>query len=233
MFKQMSNAYDRDLEYCGLAATSWFHGTLRDHIISEMNAEGRYYHTFKHCLSLASHFTVDVNRDIAEDKIPGVGPQAGWMDGDWDELADIVMPAICFHDIVYDAARGDNEERSAHQAFLYLPAGLFIDQIQNAILATKTHEAKSFAEKVMCDIDMQILAAHWPTYLKYARDVRREYIHVPFDAYVTGRSQFLDKTLGKPIFNLPLTLCNEESARYNIERELYHLKHQPKEFLLA
>lgn len=245
--------YDGELD-----AAPWFSGIVREFVETEMNSAGRHYHTMKHVRDLVSHFVVDVQYDICDAmKIDGpliaeltplvreLFPHAVTHDLTYshlstneqvrvfEALADIVLPAVAFHDIVYDPTKNDNEEASARIAFMYLPSELPIEAIQNCILATKTHEANTVAEKIMCDIDMQILSSMWPNYLKYARQIRQEYIHVPFDAYVEGRKGFLEKLDGQPIYHLKLRLCDEEKAQANITREIELLKTKPREFLLV
>lgn len=217
----MLPVYQRDDEHHGLAATDWFKGSLQEYIIGEMNAEGRFYHTMEHIYSLCSHFIGDIAPNFL-------------LETDFDEVAEVILPAIAFHDIVYDPTRSDNEELSSAKAFLYLPPNLPIEEIQRCIMATKTHKAQTVTEKIMCDIDMQILSTWWPTYLEYARNIRREYIHVPIDDYVKGRSDFIRKLLHSgSIYHLELTLCSEQGARANLARELANLEERPLDFLLC
>jgi predicted metal-dependent HD superfamily phosphohydrolase len=233
MRRLLSQKYALSHEYGGLGACDWFTGDFKDWVISEMNSVGRHYHTMAHVESLASHFTADVQCDMLDGMFNddlGHPPT----EADFNALADIVLPAIVFHDIVYDPTRNDNEERSARIAFARLPAALPLAEIQECIMATKTHKADSLAAKIMCDIDMQVLSKPWFWYLEYARQIRREYIHVPFQDYVRGRSQFLDSVAGKPIYHFPdMSLIDEEQAQYNVRRELELLASQPRNLLLV
>ncbi len=116
---------------------------------------------------------------------------------------DMVCLAIIFHDVIYDAARFDNEARSADVLREKL-AGLVpdkpLDKAAQMILATQKHQGTGDADTdLLLDLDMAILGQPWPVYERYARGVMAEYIPVyGEDAYRQGRvNLFLDPTLAR------------------------------------
>lgn len=101
--------------------------------------------------------------------------------------------AVLFHDIVYDAQRGDNEEASAVVARRWL-AGDEADAGAALILATKHHglTAADPVTRTLLEADLAVL---WTPserlYRFYANGIRREYAHVPDAAYRSGRGAVL------------------------------------------
>ena len=140
--------------------------------------------------------------------------------------------AILWHDAVYDSRRGDNEERSAERARLeLLECGVEqadADEVARLILLTKGHRADSRDRlgALLVSIDLSILGSPPERYRAYAEAVRREYRHVPDDAWRAGRSTLLRSLLSAdplypdPIFRAAL----EDRARRNMEAELSTLR---------
>ena len=81
------------------------------------------------------------------------------------------------------------------------------------------HDANGCA---LSDADLAILAARPERYEEYAADVRREYAHVPDEAFRAGRSAILRDLLAKPhLFHTAYAREHWEApARGNVEREL-------------
>lgn len=154
-------------------------------------------------------------------------------------LADVKM-ALFFHDVVYDAMANDNEERSAEQFEQYARArgidGFVANTISQMILATKTHEVhKSLAprnEYIMLDIDMSIFVADQYDYLKYAKNVWKEYRAYGLDAYVQGRLAFLKKLDPQGIFYTPELKLLSGRIATNIQNEVDNLENRSQEFLV-
>jgi predicted metal-dependent HD superfamily phosphohydrolase len=75
---------------------------------------------------------------------------------------------------------------------------------------------------LLCDADLAILASDDDRYAEYAAAIRREYAHVPEDAFRAGRQQVLRALLELPsIYRLPpLRDAWEAKARANLENEL-------------
>jgi predicted metal-dependent HD superfamily phosphohydrolase len=76
--------------------------------------------------------------------------------------------------------------------------------------------------ELLCDADLAILASDEQAYADYTAAIRREYAHVPDDAFKGGRAQVLKALLELPaIYRLPpLREAWEAKARANLEREL-------------
>lgn len=149
-----------------------------------------------------------------------------------DRAAD--LPALqltaFLHDAVYDGRPGDDEAASARWAEICgAELGLSTprtDKIVRWILATAGHGPQPDSDgAVFLDADLEILGAEEPAYDAYAAAIRREYAHVPHEAFREGRRNALSGFLGRPrIYQHARTPTFWESrARDNIARELERL----------
>jgi predicted metal-dependent HD superfamily phosphohydrolase len=75
---------------------------------------------------------------------------------------------------------------------------------------------------LLADADLAVLAAGRGDYDRYAAAVRREYAHVPEDAFRTGRAAVLESLLALPALYriVPPRSEWEVRARANLKREL-------------
>lgn len=136
--------------------------------------------------------------------------------------------ALLWHDAVYDPAAPDNEERSAAWARASLrAAGVAEDEaaeVARLILLTKGHrvEGGDRLGALMVSIDLAVLGAEEEAYDAYAADIRREYAHVPEEAWRKGRGAVLASLLAAdPLYPEPgARAALEAQARANISREL-------------
>lgn len=118
-----------------------------------------------------------------------------------DPLA--VEAALLFHDYEYNPARNDNEERSAEEAGMALRAigwpQARIDAVRGLIVATKHAAAPATPdEAVVADVDLSILGKPPQAFDAYERAIRKEYAHVPDDAFRAGRAAVLRSFLSRP-----------------------------------
>jgi predicted metal-dependent HD superfamily phosphohydrolase len=169
-------------------------------IVAAYSEPQRHYHTIGHIAAVVADFQA--------------------LQGQF-EYSDAALIALFFHDIVYDPARADNEERSA-EVVQGLLSGDMADRACAHILATKKHEATTPDAALVVDIDMAILAAPWPDYLRYAENVAREYLPVwGMDAYAGGRCEmFLKPVQDRRIFLTDTFAPREEVAQRNVRDEL-------------
>ena len=129
----------------------------------------------------------------------------GWVDELWTMLEHplLMAAAFDFHDIFYDPAKTDNEERSAELAVnTYSAAGLSKDltaAIYRLIMISKAGVPRETSdEKFQHDIDYWILGSPAKRYARYAAGVRKEYTSVVTpEMYNSGRAVFLKEQLGK------------------------------------
>jgi predicted metal-dependent HD superfamily phosphohydrolase len=152
--------------------------------------------------------------------------------GHADDVA-LVRLAAWGHDTVYDpAAPGDANERASARLTGQLLAGLRVPppavaEVVRLILLTVEHRTSpdDLNGALLCDADLAILAAPDQDYDWYAAAIRREYAHVPDDAYRTGRVKALRELLDRPaMYRVPvLHSWWELPARANIHRELQAL----------
>ena len=145
-----------------------------------------------------------------------------------------VRLAAWMHDAVYDPrALGDANERDSAEfaegllATLGVPAGSAAE-VARLVGLTAGHatEAGDPDGELLCDADLAILAGDDEAYGSYTAAIRREYAHVPEDAFRDGRAQVLKALLELPsIYRLdPLRAAWEERARANLSRELEVLR---------
>ncbi|MEU6022260.1 metal-dependent phosphohydrolase [Micromonospora sp. NPDC047134] len=147
---------------------------------------------------------------------------------------DLVRLAAWGHDAVYDPrAAGDRNERdSADLAGVLLArTGLpepEVAEVRRLIMRTAGHQVDPADPDgvLLCDADLAVLAAPAPEYDRYAAAIRREYAHVPREAYRIGRAQLLGNLLALPtLFRLPAPAARwEPQARANLTRELTALR---------
>jgi predicted metal-dependent HD superfamily phosphohydrolase len=143
---------------------------------------------------------------------------------------DRVRLAAWLHDAVYDPrALGDANERDSAEfaegllTTLGTPAEVAAE-VARLVGLTAGHAttADDPDGELLCDADLAILASDDDRYAEYAAAIRREYAHVPEDAFRAGRQQVLQALLELPsIYRLPpLRDAWEAKARANLENEL-------------
>jgi predicted metal-dependent HD superfamily phosphohydrolase len=159
---------------------------LRDDVFDELvnayTAPDRHYHDIRHIADCLSEF--DGVRRLAQNP-------------------DAVQTAIWFHDVVYDGRRTDNEEQSAEVAAAALrrlgASEAFIHEVQQLILFTRHDlEPDTPDGKLMVDIDLASLALAPDRFDENSRRIRREYLHVPEEAFVRARNDMLGGLLKRP-----------------------------------
>ena len=146
---------------------------------------------------------------------------------------DRVRLAAWLHDAVYDPrALGDANERDSAQfaegllTTLGAPAEVAAEVARLVGLTAGHATADGDADgALLCDADLAILASDEERYAAYAAAIRREYAHVPDDAFRAGREQVLKALLELPsIYRLePLRAAWEDRARANLAAELSRL----------
>jgi predicted metal-dependent HD superfamily phosphohydrolase len=151
------------------------------------------------------------------------------VDGDAGEAADpdLVRLAAWWHDAVYDprAAGDENERASAALAAavlgeLRVPAP-GIAEVVRLVELTATHAPRSGDRNaaLLCDADLAVLTRPPAEYDLYTAAIRREYAHVPEDAFRAGRAALLSRLLSRPAL-YRVHPSWEAPARANLRREL-------------
>ena len=183
---------------------------LRDEIFAELiaayTAPDRHYHDLLHIAECLKEF--EGVRHLAHD------PAA-------------LQIAIWFHDVVYDGRRSDNEARSADAAAAALArlgaTAAFVEDVRRLIRFTCHDAGPATADgKLIADIDLASLAAAPEVFGENTRRIRREYPHVPDDAFRRGRAEILARFLQRPrIYYTDVFFDRyERRARENLEREV-------------
>ena len=139
--------------------------------------------------------------------------------------------AILWHDSVYDPGRGDNEPRSADQAYAELiRCGVEeakAAEVARLIRLTKTHQVdpEDRLGALLVSIDLSILAADPKRYREYSQAIRREYAHLSDPEWRQGRAVALkDLLTADPLYPHPDFRARlEDAARRNMREELRRL----------
>ncbi|WP_419808155.1 hypothetical protein [Sphingomonas sp.] len=144
---------------------------LRDYVLAELGSPSRRWHGLVHH-ALMLRAVTRAEHPASERRL--------------------LVLATLFHDIVYDARRGDNEEASAAIASDWL-SGSERNEVVRMILATKRHDLDTDpVTRTLLEADLAILwTGSARLYDFYARGIRAEYAHVPDAAYRSGRSAVL------------------------------------------
>ncbi|MGJ5178890.1 HD domain-containing protein [Bradyrhizobium oligotrophicum] len=178
-----------------------------DDLVAAYSAAGRHYHDLRHiqdCLS----------------RLDGV---AGLSARD----REILTLAIWWHDVVYDPTRSDNEEQSAVLAERHVAPELSCE-VGRLIRLTRTHDVAPDDRRgaLLVSIDLAILGADDASYDAYADAIRREYAHVPDEAYRAGRAAVLERFAERPVIypDGAFAAVLDRTARANLARELRGLR---------
>jgi predicted metal-dependent HD superfamily phosphohydrolase len=179
----------------------------RDDLIAAYAAPNRHYHNLSHI----------------EDCLDRLAQVGGLSASERKILSD----AIWWHDVVYDATRGDNEELSARLAEQHVAADRR-HEVGRLIRLTRTHEvaAADRLGAILISIDLSILAAAPARYDAYAAAIRREFAHVPDEAYRAGRADVLRRFAARAVIypDQDYARACDRKARDNLARELASLQ---------
>jgi predicted metal-dependent HD superfamily phosphohydrolase len=183
-----------------------------DYLIGRWAEPQRHYHTVEHLTAVL---------DVV-DRLDALAPHP-----------DRVRLAAWLHDAVYDPrALGDANERDSAEFAEGLLTTLGAPQevagdVARLVGLTAGHATGDGDDDgaLLCDADLAVLAGDEERYAAYTAAIRREYAHVPDDAFRGGREQVLRALLELPsIYRLaPLREAWEATARANLARELAEL----------
>lgn len=177
----------------------------RDELLAAYGSPSRGYHDLRHLTEVLDRLDELEVGGAALDRLP-------------------VVLGAWFHDGVYDGHPGAEERsaRWAQEALADDPA--LATEVARLVRLTVHHwpaddDANGTA---LCDADLAILAAPPDRYAEYVADVRREYAHVPDDAFRSGRADVLRGLQAKPhLFHTAYGRERWEApARANLTREL-------------
>lgn len=149
-------------------------------LLSMWNESHRSYHTLDHLNDLINQ--INENKSKYSEK----------------EYEKLLITSL-FHDCVYDPMRQDNEEKSA-SFFLECCSDkndADIQDINQMILDTKTHQSNSKLSESFNYYDMNIVERDFNQLLKWEEGIHEEYSAYGNHAYKVGRLQFLESLLDK------------------------------------
>jgi len=177
-----------------------------DELVAGYTAPGRHYHNLSHIEDcLAALARVD-NLSAVE--------------------REILLAAIWWHDVVYDATRTDNEELSAQLAEAHVREDIR-QEVGRLIRLTRTHQVQPDDRlgAILISIDLSILGAEPSRYDAYAAAIRQEFIHVPDPDYRAGRARVLSQFAARPVIfpDAGFAATFDRQARENLARELASL----------
>lgn len=174
----------------------------RDELVAAYNSPGRHYHNLAHiedCLAALAR-----------------------VDGLSDAEREILVEAIWWHDVVYDATRADNEELSARLAEANVRADI-AREVGRLVRLTKTHQVEPGDRlgAILISIDLSILGAGPSRYDAYAAAIRQEFVHVPEADYRAGRARVLGQFAARPVIypDAGFAATYDRQARENLARE--------------
>lgn len=179
----------------------------RDELIAAYSSPGRHYHNLAHIEDcLAALARVENLSDLERE---------------------ILTQAIWWHDVVYDATRTDNEERSAQLAEQHVRNDI-AEEVVRLIRLTRTHDVQPHDRlgAILISIDLSILGSEPARYDAYAAAIRREFIHVPEADYRAGRASVLARFAARPVIfpDADFAAKYDQPARDNLARELASLR---------
>jgi len=182
------------------------HGELWNEIQDQYTKKSRHYHTLAHLQNMYDQL-LEVKDDIHS----------------WDTS----LFSLFYHDIIYNAAKGNNEEKSAALArkrmiSIGVPS-VMVSNCKEQILATKQHAASTDTDTCyFLDADLSILGLDWDKYAAYFQQVRKEYAIYPDMLYNPGRKKVLQHFLQMPhIFKTDHFINKfERQAKENLQKEI-------------
>lgn len=181
-----------------------------NYLLAQYSGNNRHYHNEQHIVAMLDGF------DTLKTKFKY--PLAALL-------------AIFFHDVIYDAAKHDNEAQSAKK-MKDLLSGIVDSEILAAaaysIAATNKHIVTPNTDtNLILDLDMAILGQPWAVYERYASNVMQEYLPVyGEEAYRQGRIVlFLEPTISRGhVFLTDSFQHLNAPAIDNMQQEAEHLK---------
>ncbi|CCD92908.1 conserved hypothetical protein [Bradyrhizobium sp. ORS 375] len=179
----------------------------RDELIAAYRAAGRHYHDLGHIEDCLARLDAVADLDGRD--------------------REILTLAIWWHDVVYDPKRADNEEQSALLAERHVAPDLG-KEVGRLIRLTRTHDVAPGDRRgaLLVSIDLTVLGEDEAVYDAYADAIRREYAHVPDEAYRAGRAAVLERFASRPVIypDAGFAARFDQRARSNLARELRALR---------
>ncbi|RJU02304.1 DUF4031 domain-containing protein [Arthrobacter frigidicola] len=181
-------------------------------LVERWSEPHRAYHDLRHLLAVLEALDILLEPDDAGLRRP-------------------VLLAAWFHDAVYAGQAGQDEEASAVLAADLLRGVLppaEVSEVERLVLLTRTHApaAGDRAGALLCDADLAVLGGSGGDYDAYAAAVRKEYAHVPDDAFTAGRADILRRLLAlDTLFSTQKGAALWDGrARENLQAELVRLE---------
>lgn len=149
-------------------------------LLSMWNESHRSYHTLDHLNDLINQ--INENKSKYSEK----------------EYEKLLITSL-FHDCIYDPMKNDNEERSAN---FFLECSVNkkdsnIQDINQMILDTKTHQSNTKLSESFNYYDMNIVERDFDKLLKWEEGIHDEFSVYGNDEYKKGRLKFLESILDK------------------------------------
>jgi pantetheine-phosphate adenylyltransferase len=162
--------------YYSLFAQYGMNLTAMQDVVSRWQEPHRHYHNESHLQFLL--------REI--EKLAGQGHIS-------TAQKEILLMIAFFHDVVYDATAGDNEEKSATLFSQLTQETDHTQSITQAILDTKTHQPRNDISRIFSDLDMAVVTrSDFTELLAWEKGIAREYQFVDYSLYKMGRIALLE-----------------------------------------
>lgn len=187
----------RSWDLCG------FNEPTREWLDRQYHQSHRHYHGIGHIWDLLHKIEL----------IPG-----NWCPAEWKAPLHRVA---WFHDSRYYGQAGKDEEVSADEMRIWLGYDEDHPEVL-AVLDTAGHEAPSSPMAALfLDLDLSRLGTHdYDQFILDSEMIRAEYRHVPEEAWLRGRRDFLAKMAARPtIYHSPWGHASwERQTKLNLER---------------
>ncbi|MBQ4818924.1 hypothetical protein [Aquimarina sp. MMG016] len=197
VFINLVSKYAKDPEYANI---------LWEDILKKHSKKSRHYHNINHLEHL--YYQLIAIKDQVKD---------------WD----MILFALFYHDYIYNVLKDDNEVQSAKKAkeilkSLSIPESR-VDLCSTIILATKGHQISANNDvNYFTDADLAILGSTQKDYIRYFKNVRKEYKYYPDFMYTKGRIKVLKHFIDMPRIFKTHHFHNlfEKQAKENLMQEL-------------
>lgn len=185
-----------------------------NNVIQSYGANDRHYHNLEHlvhCIQELQDFKIRNNTEAIN--------------------MEALFLAILGHDMVY-RKEGNDELMSAHNSLEYLGHNETTQKVHEIIMATAHFDKNgkiefSDEEKIMCSLDLAILAQPSFMYEEYTKNVRKEYAKFDELSYLNGRKKVVESFLEMPqIYKSIFFSHYEEDAKQNLKNELSLIEKQ-------
>lgn len=115
-----------------------------------------------------------------------------------DEFEQLILAAF-YHDAIYNPRDHSLNEDKSKELFRqdYIGKDQKFELVDKAIDCTKYRKKPPFGPiRIFWEADNQVFRKTWMSILKWEKEIRKEYAHIPEDIYKEARIKFLSMNVG-------------------------------------